>query len=177
MTIISEVARSYVTVTLDTTPPAVGIVGPGRVDPPADISLVVTSSEEVGYVSLAFVDALGEHHEVGFERLSPLSFLVTIPTPGLPLGEGTLWATVADKVSNVAVATHTVQVGASKLAYSVSLSFERGYEVDEGIHHGYEVEVTIAKTGTLAPTPILRSITEALATPTDAAVAVVIPGP
>lgn len=166
---------AHVLVELDTTPPAVGIVGNGHVTPPDDVTFIVTSSEEIGWLDLSFTDATGERHDVGSRRIDAYSVVATIPSVLVPRGTASFRAAVADTVSNVTVSTQTVMVEGAR-PFDVVLDVEHGLEVDQGIYHGYGVELSISRTGELATPPLVRPIQESIAGITDAAVAVVIPG-
>lgn len=166
---------AHVLVELDTTPPAVGIVGNGHVTPPDDVVFTVTSSEVIGWLDLSFTDATGQRHDVGSRRIDAYSILASIPSVLVPRGTASFRAVVADTVSNVTVSTQTVMVEGAR-PFDVVLDVEHGLEVDQGIYHGYGVELSISRTGELAASPLARPIQESIAGITDAAVAVVIPG-
>ncbi len=166
---------AHVLVELDTTPPIVSVVGSGTVTPPDEVNFTVTSSEEIGWLDLTFTDATGERHDVGSRRLTDSSVFVTIPSVLVPRGSATFRATVADTVSNVAVVSKTVNVVGTR-PFDVVLDLVHGLDVDQGLYHGYIVEVSVSKTGVLASPVLVRAIEDSITGTADAPTAVVIPG-
>ena len=155
--------------TLDTTPPALSVVGPVEVEPPDELELSIAASEPVE-VSAVFIDPV-ERTPLGVEETGPLTYRLAIPSTGLASGVGTVEVAARDLAGNLAVyerevsvlrprpfdiypwaqaafgvgtaSPHTWQVACSTAAaYDVSPEAERTYSVLTEAQPAYDVETS-----------------------------------
>lgn len=103
MSIAADLALPYVTVTLDTTPPRLALVGPATVQPPDDLAVVLSADKPLSWITATFTDSLGRPFTVGGQRMSDRSFRIVVPSVEFTTGGGTLHVGALDDVCNAAV--------------------------------------------------------------------------
>ncbi len=137
-------AVAHVEIELDTTPPVVKVEGESVVTPPDDLVFTVTSSEDIGTVTILFTDSFGSVNEVGYEQVDARTLVVRIPTAAMTQGDGSLRVMVSDEVANVATVSRIVVVNRPR-PFDVVVTLDRGFGFEVGVYHPYEVTVTLSK--------------------------------
>lgn len=141
---------SWVTLTLDTTPPVVKAQALTEVDPPSAWEVLLVADEDVGGASFALVDAYGTSSPIGYESVDDRTLRVVVPSEVISGGPARLDARVWDEVCNAVEVEVRVWVRRDPLftadlsighAYDTWLTLDRAYEVESAIGRVFDVRL------------------------------------